>query len=408
MKAPILGISRHRILTDGDGITTLVAFYGCPLDCRYCVNPQCKHTPAPKDYYTPESLLEAVAADSLYYRATNGGITFGGGEPALQSRFIAEFRRICPPEWHITLETSLNVPREHIERLLPVVDRWIVDIKDCNDAIYTAYTGKSNAQAMENLSRLLADKSADRITVRVPLIAGYNTKDDVAKSVAELRRMGVSDIEEFAYRTAELSEPKDEIATGAAGKRICEQLKAVRIRVAMAAGIKYKPQDCPHQVCATGSCSACEAEAAELSRQVFDHRKPVCVDGIVSRQHLIGNYRFVFYNENDGGSLFGATPDPGDETPEPLRPSQPGNSSECVSQTLASSVSSADSDTSAPCEDEYDTILERFRMALQRIDRIDDDECDTVLEQHRMFPERLLTGVFLPPEQKHNDENDEI
>ncbi len=408
MKAPILGISRHRFLTDGDGITTLVAFYGCPLDCRYCANPQCKHTPAPEDYYTPKSLLEAVAADNLYYRATNGGITFGGGGPALQSRFIAEFRRICPPEWHITVETSLNVPREHIEWLLPVVDRWIVDIKDCNDAIYTAYTGKSNAQAMENLSRLLADKGADRITVRVPLIAGYNTKDDVAKSVAELRCMGLSDIEEFAYRTAELSEPDDEIATGAADKRICEQLKAVRIRVAMVAGIKYKPQYCPHQVCATGSCPACEAEAAELSRQIFDHRKPVCVDGIVSRQHLVGNYRFVFYNKNDGGGLFGATPDCWGEIPKPLKPSQSDNPSECASQTLAASVSSADSDTPAPCEDEYDTILERFRRFLQHIERIDDDECYTGLEQDRMFPERLLTGMLLPPEQKHNDENDKI
>ncbi len=382
MKAPILGISRHRVLTDGDGINTLVAFYGCPLDCRYCANPQRKKTPAPKDYYTPESLLEAVAADNLYYRATNGGITFGGGEPALQSRFIEEFKRICPPEWRITLETSLNVPREHIERLIPVVDSWIVDIKDCNDAIYTAYTGKSNAQAMENLNCLLASKSVYRIAVRVPLIAGYNTKDDVEKSVAKLRRMGVSPVEKFTYRTKELSELDDGIATGAAGKRICEQLKAVRIRVAMAAGIKYKPQYCPHQVCTTGSCPACEAEAAELSRQVFDHRKPVCVDGIVSRQHLAGNYRFVFCSENGGGGLFGADPDPSGEPPEPLKPSLPDDPQACAPQTLASFVSSADSDTPAPCEDERDW----FRTLLGV----------------------RLTGVLRPPEQKYNDENDEI
>ena len=254
MKAPILGISRHRILTDGDGITTLVAFYGCPLNCRYCANPQCKRTPNPEDYYTPESLLEAVAADNLYYRATNGGITFGGGEPALQSRFIAEFKRICPPEWNITLETSLNVPREHIERLLPVVDSWIVDIKDWNDAIYTAYTGKSDAQAIDNLSFLLAGKGADCIIVRAPLIAGYNTEDDVAKTVAKLQRMGVSNVEEFTYRTDELFQPDDEPVTGAIGKRICEQLKAVRILAARKAGIDYKPQDCSHEVCTTGCC----------------------------------------------------------------------------------------------------------------------------------------------------------
>ena len=31
MKASILGVSRLRIGTDGNGITTLVAFHGCPL-----------------------------------------------------------------------------------------------------------------------------------------------------------------------------------------------------------------------------------------------------------------------------------------------------------------------------------------------------------------------------------------
>ncbi|MEY8246680.1 hypothetical protein AAK873_13830 [Heminiphilus faecis] len=31
--AKIIGIARHRLSTDGDGVTTLVAFHGCPLCC---------------------------------------------------------------------------------------------------------------------------------------------------------------------------------------------------------------------------------------------------------------------------------------------------------------------------------------------------------------------------------------
>ena len=38
--APLIGISRHRLSTDGEGVTTLVAFHGCPLRCKYCLNPQ--------------------------------------------------------------------------------------------------------------------------------------------------------------------------------------------------------------------------------------------------------------------------------------------------------------------------------------------------------------------------------
>ena len=39
-RAPLIGISRLRIRTDGHGVTTLVAFHGCPLRCKYCLNPQ--------------------------------------------------------------------------------------------------------------------------------------------------------------------------------------------------------------------------------------------------------------------------------------------------------------------------------------------------------------------------------
>ena len=36
----VIGIARHRLQTDGQGVSTLVAFHGCPLHCKYCLNPQ--------------------------------------------------------------------------------------------------------------------------------------------------------------------------------------------------------------------------------------------------------------------------------------------------------------------------------------------------------------------------------
>src|SRR5574344_1783418 len=40
-KVPIFGISRLRIGTDVNGITTLVTFMECPLNCAYCINKMC-------------------------------------------------------------------------------------------------------------------------------------------------------------------------------------------------------------------------------------------------------------------------------------------------------------------------------------------------------------------------------
>ena len=137
----IIGIARHRFSTDGDGVTTLVAFHGCPLRCRYCLNPQSLGDGGRFREYSLEELYAETCIDELYFIATNGGVTFGGGEPCLYADFIREFHKLCGASWRLNLETSLNVPSVNIETLLPVVNTMIIDIKDMNPEIYSSYTG---------------------------------------------------------------------------------------------------------------------------------------------------------------------------------------------------------------------------------------------------------------------------
>ena len=198
---PFIGIARHRLTIDGEGVTTLVAFHGCPLHCKYCLNPQSFAQEGVWKQYDCEQLYEEVKIDELYFLATHGGVTFGGGEPALQSNFISEFRRLCGTGWKITIETSLNVPQENIERLLPVVDCYIVDIKDMNNDRYETYTGKSNTRVIENLRWLVIQGKAKQITVRVPHIPSYNTETDIENSIHQLKEIGLSDFDRFTYRT---------------------------------------------------------------------------------------------------------------------------------------------------------------------------------------------------------------
>ncbi len=155
-RAKIIGIARHRLSTDGDGVTTLVAFHGCTLRCRYCLNPQSLGDGGRFREYSPEQLYAETRIDELYFIATNGGVTFGGGEPCLRPDFIREFHGLCGPAWQLNLETSLNVPTANIKALLPVVNTMIIDIKDMNPDIYRDYTGQSNALVLENL-RLIAE-----------------------------------------------------------------------------------------------------------------------------------------------------------------------------------------------------------------------------------------------------------
>ena len=172
--AVLIGLSRHRIGVDGAGVTTLVAFHGCPLNCKYCLNPQALSPKGVWKRYTPDELFRVVSKDDLYFRATGGGITFGGGEPLLSCKEIV------------------------VEKL---VNHWIVDIKDMNPETYKAYTGVDNHLVIQNLQHLIEKKA--KITVRVPIIPNFNTEADVEKSIEALLKMGITDIERFTYTIKE-------------------------------------------------------------------------------------------------------------------------------------------------------------------------------------------------------------
>lgn len=196
----IIGIARHRLSTDGDGVTTLVAFHGCPLHCHYCLNPQSLCDGSRYGKYSPEELYAETRIDELYFIATNGGVTFGGGEPCLRPRFIREFRELCGPEWQLNLETSLNVPAANIEALLPVVNTLIIDIKDMNPDIYRRYTGESNDLVLDNLRLLAAAGRHHDCIVRIPLIPGYNTDSDREASRQALEALGFDRFDLFTYQ----------------------------------------------------------------------------------------------------------------------------------------------------------------------------------------------------------------
>lgn len=204
MIGDIMSVSRLRMATDGQGVSTLVAFFGCPLRCKYCINNGCHEnyhdfSGTPRAAYQPEELLEVLKKDEIYYLMTGGGVVFGGGEPLLQSAFVHEVCRLIGSKWVKRIETSLNVDWSYIQPILEDVDEWIIDIKDMDSCIYEAYTGASNERVIKNLHKLKATVPAERFHIRVPIIPEYNTEKDVKKSVEWIKdTLGVEG-EVFAY-----------------------------------------------------------------------------------------------------------------------------------------------------------------------------------------------------------------
>lgn len=197
-KAEIMGINRHRMGTDGKGISTLITFYGCPLNCKYCLNPQCKSESTPCTYIEPNDLVNLLMVDDIYFKSTGGGIVFGGGEPLLNAEYIEEVCDLVPLQWKIRIETSLNVKWDKIELLLPYIDQWIIDIKDSNTEIYKNYTGVENLKVYDNVLRLSHKTGKEKLLIRIPKIPNYNTEKNIQESVKLYSNLGNIDI--FNYK----------------------------------------------------------------------------------------------------------------------------------------------------------------------------------------------------------------
>ena len=263
--APIMGINRHRLSTDGRGVTTLVGLHGCPLRCCYCLNNNC-HTPTGVwKQMTTQELYDVVIKDDIYFRSTGGGITFGGGEPALHSAFIEQFAQLNKHQWNITIESSLNVARHHIEQIANVVNNYIIDIKTLNPDTYRAYTGQDIEPVMNNLHYLISRGKSEKTTIRLPLIPCYNSESDIESDVNKLSKMGFVHFDFFTYHTNPNIRPNPD---GKQGKSVCNVLKRIRSIIAEANHITYTPTPCPHTTCTVGNCPKCEQELLLLTQQI--------------------------------------------------------------------------------------------------------------------------------------------
>lgn len=197
---PISGISRLRIQSDGDGIRTLILVSGCNLRCKYCINPFTWDGSEQPQMLTVSEIYNRICIDRPYILATNGGITFGGGEPLLYPNLISEIRHICEQEMTVYVETSLNVPLKNIETTAEDVDKYYIDIKITDAESYRKYTGGSLATAIDNLKRLIEIKPTNSVVVRIPQIPGFVDEDKQTDAKETLKSIGVEQFDLFRYR----------------------------------------------------------------------------------------------------------------------------------------------------------------------------------------------------------------
>ncbi|MFW6361635.1 MAG: glycyl-radical enzyme activating protein [Spirochaetota bacterium] len=244
LTARIFDIQRLS-LHDGPGIRTNLFFKGCPLACSWCHNPesQCADTMLSfKDKlcrgcalcaevcqrgvhrfslvdqkvthivkhadciacgrclevcchdalelvgseYSVEQLLEEIRSDVPFYAiGAGGGITFTGGEPMQQYRFISEFAgRVA--DIHLCMETSGYAATEAFREILPKIDLFLFDYKLTDSEAHRRFCGVDNALILQNLE-LLHEQGAN-IILRLPIIPTVNDTEEHFRGIADVLR----------------------------------------------------------------------------------------------------------------------------------------------------------------------------------------------------------------------------
>lgn len=257
----IFNIQRYSI-TDGPGIRTTVFLKGCPLKCLWCHNPEgiemqpeigwhrnlctkclkcievCPNKAIKLEnekivtdeglcelcgkcveicernareiigkVMTVEEVFSEVKEDINFYKESNGGVTFSGGEPLMQSEFVLNcFRKFHKNSIHTVLDTSGCGRWESLERILSFTDLVIYDLKQMDPVKHISYTGANPSKIWDNLKRVL--KSGIAIWIRVPVIPGYNDDEENIKKTTEFITgyKNVKKIELLPYH--QLGEPK--------------------------------------------------------------------------------------------------------------------------------------------------------------------------------------------------------
>ncbi len=154
-------------MVDGPGIRTVIFFNGCYLRCKYCHNPETWIMTNPQ--FSKDELLRKILKNKAYF-ASGGGVTFSGGEPLLQSDFLYELSKDLKKEnIHIALDTA-GVSNTNYEKLLPLLDLVILDIKHVDKSIYKDLTGYDIMKSLEFIN--LVKKHNINLWIRQVIIPG--------------------------------------------------------------------------------------------------------------------------------------------------------------------------------------------------------------------------------------------
>lgn len=170
---------------DGEGLRYDIFFSGCPLRCAYCHNPDTWYKGEIE--MDEETLFNKIRRFKPYFK-NGGGVTFSGGEPLLNAKFINSLYRLLKNEGiGYCLDTSGSVElTDDVKTAVENADMVILDVKFHNKSDYEKYT-KGDFERFQRIGRYASEKGI-RMWLRTVVVPGINDTEADMRAYAELSR----------------------------------------------------------------------------------------------------------------------------------------------------------------------------------------------------------------------------
>ncbi len=172
---------------DGPGIRTVFFLQGCPARCAYCHNPDTWRTDG--GHRTTIGEIVTRAKRGIPYYGDNGGVTFSGGEPLMQGKFLTEaIKELHEEEIGSAIDTSGTYFDKDSEGAIAVADLILLDIKHVDPDEFHKLTGRYQDTLFKAIDAI--NRFGKHVWIRQVIMPGYNdTEEYIEQLNSFLRRI---------------------------------------------------------------------------------------------------------------------------------------------------------------------------------------------------------------------------
>lgn len=238
---------------NGPGYRTVIYLKGCPLNCKWCHNPEgispkkeiwvnfnkcigclscikvcpnealahvnnkikvdrhkcvgcyacaeiCPSKSIEKigEDLSVSEVFERLLSDKPFLEASGGGVTLTGGEPGNAPEFVSRLFQKCREEGiHTAFDTSGFISEKALEMIIPHTDLVFFDLKVMDETRAIELTGQGTESIIDSLDWIksyILTNGKPELQFRTPVIPGATDNERNLGAIAQLIRENYSDI----------------------------------------------------------------------------------------------------------------------------------------------------------------------------------------------------------------------